>query len=432
MGKGHSMGCSLAALLASSHDKEQSLNIPVLGLVAMCPRARQFTSHDIKAARRLFSLPDAIINVLRWFDRLGGSHSNSVNRVVGSSDEGELRFMQLAWNRQFSTSVLRRETLGLLPEVLTSGEIVGGWPGKEVWSNVDSPIFLIAGKDDTVCQPTELDRLLEHMLDEDVHQPVSTADDHLAIRPAESALTPKTFNTKSSVAQTIVLPSPAAHALPYAHATYRLVSALIETFLSEHVSDKLDFAYQLRLLTTTGKWDVKNLEKWQKVLPVSGPIHIQDDVNGLFRALKTLRQQDDEHNPSKFLQEWADIIYCIIDISHDAPIYDTKEVEKGGVEYHKFPTVSKIPPTQSEVHDFCSLVDRLVQERDRKGDNRSIGVHCHYGYNRTGYFIVSYLILKKGYDIQSAIDEFGQAKPPGIRHDHFIDTLWLRYSGLQR
>ena len=63
----------------------------------------------------------------------------------------------------------------------------------------------------------------------------------------------------------------------------------------------------------------------------------------------------------------------------------------------------------------------------------AIGVHCHYGYNRTGFFIVCYLVEKEGYSVQDAIDEFAKKRPPGIKHDHFIDTLFVRYCvGLRR
>jgi protein-tyrosine phosphatase len=122
-------------------------------------------------------------------------------------------------------------------------------------------------------------------------------------------------------------------------------------------------------------------------------------------------------------------------------------LEQGGIQYHKFPTVSKIPPTTSEVQDFIALVERLRKEIRKKiassestnGGKRdvqsepAIGVHCHYGYNRTGFFIVCYLIEKEGYRVQDAIDEFAKQRPPGIRHDHFIDTLFVRYCvGLRR
>jgi protein-tyrosine phosphatase len=177
-------------------------------------------------------------------------------------------------------------------------------------------------------------------------------------------------------------------------------------------------------------------------VPVSEPIG-----GGVFRALKTLREQDEEHTPSVFVKKWNGKIYALIDISHESPIYDPKMLEQGGIQYHKFPTVSKIPPTPSEVEDFIALVERLRNEIRKKlvgseSANRierdvesgpAIGVHCHYGYNRTGFFIVCYLIEKEGYRVQEAIDEFAKQRPPGIRHDHFIDTLFVRYClGLRR
>ncbi|KAL2441770.1 hypothetical protein ABEF95_016522 [Exophiala dermatitidis] len=227
----------------------------------------------------------------------------------------------------------------------------------------------------------------------------------------------------STVVKTAILPAPAAHALMYDHSTYRTVAGLIEDFLARYVSPQLSLGWQLQQLTTSGKWDVKNLEKWKKVMPVSGPI----GPDGLFRALKTLREQDEEHTPSVFVRKWRDKIFAVIDISHDSPVYDTKALERGGIEYHKFPTVSKIPPTLVEVAEFIALVDRLRAEMDSKNTKKAIGVHCHYGYNRTGFFIACYLIERMGYRPQDALDEFARAKPPGIRHDHFIDTLFMRY-----
>ncbi|KAG9790867.1 hypothetical protein KCU88_g1228, partial [Aureobasidium melanogenum] len=162
----------------------------------------------------------------------------------------------------------------------------------------------------------------------------------------------------STVVKTAILPAPAAHALMYDHSTYRTVAGLIEDFLARYVSPQLSLGWQLQQLTTSGKWDVKNLEKWKKVMPVSGPI----GPDGIFRALKTLREQDEEHTPSVFVRKWRDKIFAVIDISHDSPVYDTKALERGGIEYHKFPTVSKIPPTLVEVAEFIALVDRLRAE----------------------------------------------------------------------
>jgi hypothetical protein len=55
------------------------------------------------------------------------------------------------------------------------------------------------------------------------------------------------------------------------------------------------------------------------------------------------------------------------------------------------------------------------------------------GFNRTGFFIVCYLVERLGYDVQAAIDEFAKRRPNGIKHAHFIDGLFVRYcKGLKR
>lgn len=54
-------------------------------------------------------------------------------------------------------------------------------------------------------------------------------------------------------------------------------------------------------------------------------------------------------------------------------------------------------------------------------------MHCHYGFNRTGFFVCSYLIEKLGYSVEGALEAFCNARPQGVRHQHFIDELWWRY-----
>ena len=224
-----------------------------------------------------------------------------------------------------------------------------------------------------------------------------------------------------AVLQTTVILDPANHALPYDTSTYRTLAGLIQNFLSNSVDHRLSLGWQLQHLTTTGKWDVKNLQKWQDVSGVSQPI------GGIFRAMKTLREVDDTHSPAKFVSNWKDRVRAVVDISHDSPVYDPRGLQAGSIEYHKFPTVSKIPPTRKEVSGFIDLIDRLRLESREQEDKRDIGVHCHYGFNRTGFFICSYLIEKEGYDVQEALNEFSSHRPHGIRHEHFIDTLFVRY-----
>jgi protein-tyrosine phosphatase len=81
------------------------------------------------------------------------------------------------------------------------------------------------------------------------------------------------------------------------------------------------------------------------------------------------------------------------------------------------------------VRDFVALVDEVRGARE-KGEQGLIGVHCHYGFNRTGFFLVCYMVERLGYRVEEAIEEFRRARAPGIRHAHFVDALHVRYSAV--
>ena len=97
-----------------------------------------------------------------------------------------------------------------------------------------------------------------------------------------AAIPPHPIKPKK-VLKTTILPTPASHALLYMPSTVRILAGLISDFLCSQVSPRLSLGWQLQFLSTSGKWDVKNLAKWQAIKPVSEPIA------GIFRALKTLR-----------------------------------------------------------------------------------------------------------------------------------------------
>lgn len=439
---GHSYGSSLAALLAT----DSRMKVQVTGLIAICPKASAPTQSECMKYKVFLSLPDKIIDAVRWFDNRGGIDSNSVKRFVGEDAGIDLRKLQNKYNNASKTPVFKRTAMGTLPEYDAMGRAIGGFPGRETWSKVHVPIFLIAGEADKVTKPSELIEIAaffnvknnKQRPPESRSQAIPTVD---SLKPPSgpssasdtaSGLLPNLTVTRthtSTILKAATLPTPASHALLYDHRTYRTLAGLIEDFLAEHVSPSLSLGWQLQHLTTSGKWDVKNLEKWQRTQAVSGPIG-----GTLFRPLKTLREQDEVHTPSKFVEKWKDTIYAVVDISHDAPVYDTRTLEDGGLQYHKFPTVSKIPPTTVEVIDFIALVDRIRKEMEEAGQgHKAVAVHCHYGYNRTGFFLAAYLIERRGYGVQQALDEFKEAKPPGIKHEHFMDTLWVRYTvGLKR
>ncbi|KAG2418278.1 hypothetical protein HFD88_001379 [Aspergillus terreus] len=430
----HSLGCSLSALLASSTSPIGiDLKKHILGLIAVCPRASSLAPQQITSVQRLLRIPGWIFDCWRRWDRRGGLNSASVNRMVGPCADSDTRTLQLRYNKQSKTPVWRRMVSGTLPTYDSNGVQVDGIPGKQIWAGVQTPVLLVAGSADTVNKPEELRELLQYLGGQenttDAHDSGSKVADALA-HEEKSGVEPIADETKTEserTVKTVILPAPASHALLYDRATYRTLAGIIQDFLRQYADHRLDLGWQLKYLNTSGKWDVKNLAKWKKVPPVS------DRIADTFVALKMLREVDEEHNPVLFSQAYRDKIYAVIDISYENPVYDPASLEKGGIHYHKHPTVSKIPPGADEVRDFIALVDRLQNEITEKLEKSGcdqrpvVGVHCHYGFNRTGFLIVCYLIERCGYGVQEALDEFERRRPPGIRHAHFIDTLFVRY-----
>jgi pimeloyl-ACP methyl ester carboxylesterase/protein-tyrosine phosphatase len=482
---GHSMGTTHAAWLASTKVKHTTpLAEYVVGVVAICPLAAPMDEAKTRWARRLMWIPEWLFMLLRFVDGIGGPESPSVARFVGPDAEPELKLLQYRFNQQSRTPVWRRMFYGALP-VYVDGRPEGGVAGLDVWAGLDIPVYLIAGEKDGLTPPSEVHKIMNALngkaQDEALSEPAASSvegvesaapfntstrpSDHLPRSPsdiheedfqkidAKDATTPESsqepddpFDDPSTpqetlaevppqprhpkkVVQHIVLPAPANHTLLYMPRCVRAVAGLLSDFLATHVTGRLSLGWQLQYLSQEGKWDVKNLNKWKSVAPVSDPIG--PPGKPLFRALKTLREADDVHCPKEFVVHWGDTIRHVVDISKDQPVYDPRGLERAGIQYHKFPTVSKVPPTGQEVADFIEVIDKIrardAEEADDDGKVGLIGVHCHYGFNRTGYFIVCYLVERCGFDIKGAIEEFAAKRPNGIKHSHFLDRLYVRY-----
>ena len=463
---GHSLGCSMAVSLAAPQSSVPTDHtFEVLGIIAICPIAAPPPPDKTRAFGRILRVPTAVFDLWRRWDRIGGVDSPSVRRWVGRDADDETKKLQLRYNEQSRTAVWRRMTWGAFLDPGGRDPNVT-FPDPEVWASLRIPMLLVAGAADPVTPPEELSRISKALsaqgfvryheapkaakADTLIRQaPVGDPDEAVANVDEGTYGSGSTMEAKHVVEnarlgtatdphlilKTYVLPRPASHSLLYDRSTYRTLSGLIQPFLADHVDERLSLGWQLQYLKDANKWDVKNLAKWQAVPPVSAPI------GGILRAMKTLRAVDDVHAPRLFVRRWRDTIKAVIDISHESPVYDPRELDAGGIAYHKFPTVSKLPPTPAEVDEFVALVDRLRgagpegegEGEEGKDDGRLIGVHCHYGFNRTGFFVCAYLIQREGYGVQQALDEFQRRRYPGIRHEHFVDTLFVRYcAGLQR
>ncbi|EGX87854.1 dual specificity phosphatase catalytic domain protein [Cordyceps militaris CM01] len=478
---GHSMGTGLSALLASKktvHHTDLVNNI--VGFIAICPSAGPLGESVSPWVRALLWVPGWVFSLWRLWDGRGGPDSPSIARFAGAAAPPELRLLQYRYNQQSRTPVFRRMVAAAAPPY-KNGKPMGGIPTTDIWSELDIPLYLIGGEADHVTPTTNVDKIVNaiktkqaaqdgtetpivhvskaaepvgtrlqpddhdlsssivNITDEDFAKSDAETDDsrHDPSTPLESTTAiPPQPEHPAMVVQSIIIPAPANHTLLYAPRASRILAGLIADFLANNITGRLSLAWQLQYLSQEGKWDVKNLAKWKSVLPVSAPIGPSGGAP-VFRAMKTLREADDVHSPAEFTARWSYVVKDVIDISKDQPVYDAQGLERAGIHYHKFPTVSKIPPNAEEVAAFIQLVDSIrARQADRAvaeswDDNWRqqvvVGVHCHYGYNRTGYFVVCYLVERCGISVQDAIALFKKAKPNGIRHSHFLDKLYMRY-----
>ncbi|KAI4794880.1 hypothetical protein E4T45_12286, partial [Aureobasidium sp. EXF-8846] len=361
---GHSMGCSLSALLASSTSPLSHLiSKDIIGFIAICPRAETLTAKQVSRLQHLRYLPIPLFEAFRWWDRRGGAESASVSRHAGKDADSETKRLQLRFNEQSKSEVFMAMALGSMPKYQNDRPI-GGLPGEAVWSGLQIPIFCIGGAQDHVTPPENVELIAkwlgrqvprEQAATKNSSLPSSAGDipiidntpieesgksfvpeftatgQDLVSETRQDSATPDPFKKPKFVLKTTVLPQPASHAMLYATSTVRILSGLIQSFVANHVDHRLSLGWQLQHLSTEGKWDVKNLAKWQAVKPVSEPIA------GIFRAQKTLREIDEEHTPSVYVKQWGARngvkhgVRMVVDISHESPVYDPKGLEEGGV-----------------------------------------------------------------------------------------------------
>ncbi|KAK9453494.1 Alpha/Beta hydrolase protein [Dipodascopsis uninucleata] len=380
---GHSLGSAVCCYLSKLVEHR------CRALICICPPTP--LSDSMKRMQLYLTYaPTFLFDVFRYNDRKGGLNSPSIERGYGdleSLDEQHqlrMRRRQLRWNLQVRTPVWLK--------IFTGTKI----PEGEDWAQVRVPTLVIGAVLDKVT-------------------PVDAVDF------VTSFINGCNANQGRELAKSVLIPHAGHMCLVEVPET---VCGLINDFIIDNVDQRISLGWQLaELATRDDKWSLKNEEKWRKVQlmsPIIGP--------SCFRAMKTLRQDDPEQNPMAVEKRFPDIT-DIIDISRDHhPPYDPQSFKR--IRYHKFPTVSKMPPTRSQVNGFIELVDRIKsQSRDGVGKhNIVIGVHCHYGFNRTGFVICSYMIQRMGISVRDAIEYFKEAKPPGIKHPHFIDELYVRYT----
>ncbi|KAF9173472.1 hypothetical protein BGX20_003097 [Mortierella sp. AD010] len=328
----HSYGCAVGTHLYSRLESDSENTIKAMVMIG--PKAAM-TQHEVEGRVKLSRTPDWAIDFARKFDRLGGTHSQSVNRLLHASTGDDLRRKQLRWNRASKTTVLRRLLLG------------ARIPTPDEFRKIQCPLLLMVGEDDRVCPSTNV---------EQIYKWCRSANE----RTKSPFIIPKAGH------QTML-------------EKWEHVTPIISSFLIKDCEmTTMDPAWQItKKCQEENKWSLKNTEKWMNTPIISSPI---GKGPGKFRAMKVLRQIDSDHSPSAFLARHPEAsVGFIVDISKDEPPYRTSDFEATSITYTKLPTVSKIPPSKEDVERFIAHCSACWEQKP----GVEIAVHCHYGIRDT-------------------------------------------------
>lgn len=403
---GHSMGTHLAVKLANALPPGR-----VEGLVLLSPpefkeagdgpgtRSEGRSHRGLLAWRRLFVSvvrSAAVVDVFRAWDRLEGLHSASVLRQVPASAPFYMRLRQFRWNLDIDTRPLLAYIRGFQPATMAEAAAAAEqFHADPLDTNVYAKTYIVCGADDHVTPPCWGQALAQRL------------------------------GRRAGFAEV----KGAGHGLLLAKA--QLVAGLVLQHLETQLPQRLRllpaWVLQLKARILGDKWGLKNERKWLQTQSVLGAIARRSgtDVAPLL-GMKTLREGDPTHSPEVLERDFAGAartLVAIIDISADIPPYQPLLFAR--VRYHKFATVLKVVPDAETVRGFVALVDEILA--DAAAARPLVAVHCHYGFNRTGFLICCYLVERLGWSTQEAVAGFKAAKPPGIKHQHFIDALYLRY-----
>jgi len=194
---------------------------------------------------------------------------------------------------------------------------------------------------------------------------------------------------------------------------------------------------------------LKNYEKWRKVQrhavrPLAGLLAMKlpygDSPDPTRPISKAYEHPNRDHSPRHAPDE-AKLVdsHCIHAMKTEFPtlglVLDLQNQDGAytadgtGVLHWRVPHESKVVPSLETVARFNTTARRFFESAPPAidGSRPLVAVHCHYGFNRTGFLICSYLVEEEGWDVEYAISQFAEVRTPGIKHAHFLEELRRRY-----
>jgi pimeloyl-ACP methyl ester carboxylesterase len=414
---GHSMGTHLSIKLTKKLPNHKVEGMILLSMPKLFDDCQMPLTQPPKAKATsilyFFTFFPQLFNLFRCWDRITGLKSHSVTRQLSEGQQNIYNNLrQFRWNMDVDSEIVLKYVYGFtLAKYSEIVQAISQFNDNRNDSRTYEKTLLVCGKED-VMTPYKYNEI---------------ADEYLT----------KTFNRKVNH---LIGINNAGHSIFFSKPEFICGKILdhIEHKFPERLNLSPSWVLKVKAQISGDKWGLKNELKWLKLKPISSNItrNSNSDVAPLI-AMKTLREDDSNHSPkileslfygndderNKLPHDTKGNLIAIIDISSDAPPYSPKSFTQ--ITYYKQATVSKVVPDQIAIRKFIQLVDEILN--NSTVDNPLISVHCHYGFNRTGFLICCYLIERLGWEVKDAVEGFKAAKPPGIKHPHFIDALYVRY-----
>lgn len=168
---GHSMGCSISALLTSPTSPLANLaQGVVLAMIAICPKASPPNDADLLKAQRLSNIPSTLFDMARMYDRRGGTDSVSVSRVIGEQADLETKKLQLRFNQQSKSRVFQNFLAAIVKQE-SEAKRTGAESllGRRIWEAIEVPLFLVAAESDKLAPPHEVDQIVSWLTTQNRH-----------------------------------------------------------------------------------------------------------------------------------------------------------------------------------------------------------------------------------------------------------------------
>jgi len=115
-----------------------------------------------------------------------------------------------------------------------------------------------------------------------------------------------------------------------------------------------------------------------------------------------------------------------IDLTNARNFYPTNKIKERGCKYLKLHHRDGAFPSETEVQTFVEVCRNFIANNP----SDIVGVHSIHGFNRTGFFIVSYLVLTNQACLECGLSKFAAARPPGIYKQEYIMELYKRYENV--